>query len=82
MRGLTCEFDGNMETECVAFRCAGLGLLGGLEGEDLLPVVFHADDGPAFGDRFVPAFVELLQFVRPIVGAMPSLWPTRGCDQG
>lgn len=39
-----------------------------LEGEDLLPVVFHADDGPAFGGGFIESLVELADGRFTVVG--------------
>lgn len=39
--------------DSVTDLCFGL-----LEGEDFLPVIFHADDGPAFGVGFVEGFVD------------------------
>ncbi len=39
-------------------------------GEDFLPVVFHADDGPAFGGGFVQGLVEFADWGVAVVGVL------------
>jgi hypothetical protein len=48
----------------------GWGLL--LEGEDFVPVVFHTDDGPAFGVGFVEGFVEFTDQGCAVIGVLAS----------